>query len=123
MISLQTLSKATAQEVFDQVASHLLTQKNKSQDQELSCRYRGNDGTSCAAGCLISDSEYDEIMMEGQTWQTLVYNKRAPDAHMYLIDELQATHDKVAEGLWKLQLELVAKNNGLATTVLDKYND
>jgi hypothetical protein len=122
MISLQTLHKATAQEVFDQVASHLLTQKNKSQDEELSCRYRGNGGTSCAAGCLISDSEYNEIM-EGQTWQTLVYNKRAPDAHMYLIDELQATHDKVAEGLWKLQLELVAKHNGLATTVLDKYND
>jgi hypothetical protein len=41
---------------------------------------------------------------------------------MYLIDELQATHDKVAEGLWKLQLELVAKHNGLATTVLDKYD-
>jgi hypothetical protein len=121
MISLQTLHKATAQEVFDQVASHLLTQKSKSQDDELSCRYRGNDGTSCAAGCLISDSEYNEIM-EGQTWQTLVYNKRAPDAHMYLIAELQAAHDNAAEGLWKLQLELVAKNNGLATTVLDKYD-
>lgn len=121
MISLQTLHKATAQEVFDQVASHLLTQKNKSQDEELSCRYRGNDGASCAAGCLISDSEYNEIM-EGQTWQTLVYNKRVPEAHMYLIDELQATHDRVAEGLWKLQLELVAKHNGLATTVLDKYD-
>ena len=122
MISLQTLHKATAQEVFDQVASHLLTQKNRSQDEELNCRYRGNDGTSCAAGCLISDSEYTEII-EGQTWQTLVYNKRASDAHMYLIYELQAAHDKTPPGLWKLQLELVAKNNALATTVLDKYND
>lgn len=121
MISLQTLSNATAQEVFDQVASHLLTQKIRSQDEELNCRYRGNNGTSCAAGCLIADSEYDELI-EGQTWQTLVYNKRAPEAHMYLIDELQAAHDKAPLNTWKLQLKLIAKNNGLATTVLDKYD-
>lgn len=122
MISLLTLHKVTAQEVFDQVASHLLTQKIKSRDEDLNCSYRGRSGTSCAAGCLISDSEYDEDM-EGAPWLTLVHSNRVPEAHMSLIAELQKTHDNTPLGMWKLQLELVAKNRGLATTVLDKFYD
>ena len=122
MISLHTLHKATAQDVFDQVASHLLSQKIKSRDEDLNCSYRGRSGTSCAAGCLISDSEYDADM-EGAPWLTLVHINRVPDAHMSLIAELQWTHDNTPLGMWKLRLEQVAKNRGLATTVLDKYND
>lgn len=122
MISLQTLSKATAQEVFDQVASHLLTQKIRSQDEELNCQYRGDNGTSCAAGCLMLDSEYDP-MWEQVPWRTLALNCYVPDTHMYLISELQNVHDKARLDEWKFRLELVAKNYALATTVLDKYND
>ena len=67
MITLKTLPQATAQEVFDQVAKHLLTQMKKSvakraaesaSDSKDYCMYRGFDGTKCAAGCLISDDEY-----------------------------------------------------------------
>ena len=67
MITLKTLGKATAQEVFDQVATHLLTQNERSLDG-ASCSYRNCDGLKCAAGCLISDDEYDN-QMEGIDWR------------------------------------------------------
>ena len=55
----------TKQEVFDKVATHLLTQ-NKRSLEDTSCVYRAKDGSMCAAGCLIPDEEYTPAL-EG--WQ------------------------------------------------------
>lgn len=61
MIALKTLAQVTDQEVFDQVKTHLLSQKVKSMSRTLedTCAYRSANSLKCAAGCLIGDDEYD----------------------------------------------------------------
>ena len=55
-INLSNLAQASTQEVFDFVAIHLLTQNEKSGDDQV-CYYRSPTGLKCAAGCLIADDE------------------------------------------------------------------
>lgn len=55
-ITLKNLHEATEQQVFDQVAGHLLTQKEVLPSP--ACFYRGPNGLKCAAGCLIANDEY-----------------------------------------------------------------
>jgi hypothetical protein len=62
MITLKTLGKATLQQVFDQVANHLMDQGERAatvnSSGRVTCYYRLND-LKCAAGCLIGDDEYE----------------------------------------------------------------
>jgi hypothetical protein len=52
-----------SQEIFDFVIAHLQKQNSISVKSGV-CQYRGDAGTSCAVGCLISDDLYD-VKMEG----------------------------------------------------------
>lgn len=108
MINLKTLPEATAQEVFDQVAKHLLTQMRKSfrsfKGAEY-CVYRGDDGLKCAAGCLIADDEYDESSMERRSWYGI---GAVPNDHSDLIRELQIVHDECDVSIWAERLNYVA---------------
>lgn len=103
-ITLKTLPEATKQQVFDQVAKHLLTQKKVSY-QDGGCAYRqhsdfvGEKTIMCAAGCLIADDEYDKQKMEGFNWRDLVNDNLVPKAHHDLIRVLQAIHDS-AQCYW-----------------------
>lgn len=128
MITLKTLPDATAQEVFDQVAKHMLKQQSQSM-RNSSCAYRGNDGKMCAAGCLIADDEYN-IGMDGgpseggRQWDSLVNDDEVPNAHQNLIEALQAVHDGVdpeKEGLqlWITDLRDIAKDYDLNADVLN----
>lgn len=118
MITLKTLSQATEQEVFDQVAKHMLTQNKKSKDirRELSydgCLYRSPDGLKCAAGCLIADDEYDP-KFENKHWGALTasFPDVIPLKHEELISDLQEIHDTVDVYYWKDYLiELTNKFN------------
>ena len=105
MITLATLSEATAQEVFNQVATHLLTQNKKCIKDEI-CRYRF-DRLKCAAGCLIADNEYEESF-GGRSWSALVDDKYVPKAYEQLIIHLQKIHDIYNPSEWKGQLEKLA---------------
>lgn len=112
MITLKTLPKATAQEVFDQVTRHLLTQMKRAVSSELiggnGCMYRlGN--LKCAAGCLIGDDEYNEALMEHHDWSSLLSRKLVPRAHFDLILELQQIHDGYLPLTWRAQLKCLAK--------------
>ena len=70
-ITLATLPQATAQQVFDQVKTHMMAQYAKSVGQNSDvCLYRGPDGLKCAAGCLISDEEAETIP-EMKGWQVM----------------------------------------------------
>jgi hypothetical protein len=105
-ITLATLHLATEQEVFEQVAKHLLKQNSKSgiylqgASSDMSCRYRGLDGLSCAAGCLMSEEEFN-YNMEGKDWFGVVNARYAPDVHKYLIFDLQNVHDNWDVVSWK----------------------
>lgn len=112
MITLKTLADATEQEVFDQVANHLLTQMKKSEDY-VNCLYRSSDGLKCAAGCLISDDEY-KPEFEQSGWHALreEFPHMITMKHMDLIYHLQYIHDDLDVDDWKAALiEFSTANN------------
>ncbi|UAV84634.1 hypothetical protein PHB09_139 [Pseudomonas phage PHB09] len=114
MITLATLPQATAQEVFDQVSQHMLRQGARSKQAFNGCAYRGDGGLKCAAGCLISDEEYNSGMdnnPEGTGWVSLKERGEVPKEHFHLISRLQKLHDdedlKVSD--WPYELANLAK--------------
>ncbi|MBS7458845.1 hypothetical protein [Coralloluteibacterium stylophorae] len=113
-ITLATLPAATAQEVFDQVARHLMTQGEPAMNADgSSCVYHAADGLMCAAGCLIAPEEM-RTDWEGRSWDSAT-RRGAPEAHVGLIERLQTVHDS-ARGIptsevlprWRAGLSRVA---------------
>jgi hypothetical protein len=101
MITLQTLEQATAQEVFEQAAIHLLTQNEKCKGLIKSgkeiCVYKNDKNQKCAAGCFISGEEYMREF-EANSWLDLVKEFNITPKHQVLIGELQNIHDtKIVE--------------------------
>ena len=128
MITLATLGEATEQEVFDQVATHLLTQMQKCRKEGTGyCQYRNEEGLKCAAGCLISDEEYDSRMddntgQKGTSWRCLMDNELVPiTKHAELIAGLQHIHDSWSPDTWYEDLRMMTMNHELNTTVLDTF--
>lgn len=123
-ITLATLSEATAQQVFDQVALHLLTQNEKSLVSNFEkCVYRGDRGLMCAAGCLIGDDEYQPYFddSENNLWGSLVQSGYFPPQHTGLIQELQSIHDMNHPFDWQQQLQSAAKSFGLSDDVVTSF--
>ena len=127
MITLKTLPDATAQQVFDQVAEHLLTQNKQCiQYPEMVtslgpiCSYRNPSGEKCAAGCLIGDDEYFPDKFEGRGWSNLVANKLIPNNHAWLIGMLQSIHDSHKPADWPTELCDVAEMYKLSTDIIKK---
>lgn len=124
-ITLATLPQATAQEVFDQVARHLLQQGKKSGHAisggplAFYCSYREGN-LKCAAGCLIGDEEYS-MDMENSVWSTLVIEGRVPDTHARLIGRLQVVHDQHNPDQWQRGLRAVAREFDLDESVVLDY--
>jgi hypothetical protein len=114
MITLATLPQATAQQVYDQVKAHLLKQGKKSTNPIvlMECLYRAPGGLKCAAGCLISDEEYNP-QMEGRPWRSLITIKLTPSDHELLITELQYVHDDHDPEEWAQQLKDLANRHNL----------
>lgn len=112
MITLKTLPDATEQEVFDQVVTHLLTQNNKALEEgsDSNCVYRAPKGLKCAAGCLISDEEYDPCI-EGESWPPSNYT--VTSEHAKFICELQLIHDRKNICDWEYYLRELAIRKGL----------
>jgi hypothetical protein len=55
----------TRREIFLKIKAHLLAQGRKAERERAGtpeCRYRTEDGLSCAVGCLIPKNAYDERM-------------------------------------------------------------
>lgn len=123
-ITLATLPQATAQEVFDQVARHLLTQRKRSLRDGISgaCMYKAAGGLACAAGCLIADDEYD-YSFESWSWEYLVANREDfPARHSSLITSLQVIHDSSFPTEWSYVLAVLANNEGLSPAVIEEFS-
>lgn len=114
-ITLATLKNATTQEVFTQVATHLLTQMKKSNEYNGgACLYRSPDNLMCAVGCLISDEEY-ESGMEGNSADVML-NRSGYLVSVKtggLLTALQCIHDMGSPARWRRELELLAGKNKL----------
>ncbi len=105
----------TAQQVFDRVATHLLTQQKMSGKVDH-CYYR-KDGLSCAVGCLIPDEVY-AAKMEGLGIAGLRQNYQwfgdvGLSPHEGLLRALQIIHDDVPVTGWLNHLQYLARSQGL----------
>lgn len=111
MITLATLNDATEQEVFDQIARHLLTQGKPSRDADGNCVYRNNEGLMCAAGCLLTNEEYNPSFDEdnGKPWAYISAGRN----HKTLIVRLQEIHDGYHHTTWETTLRFTAQIRGL----------
>ena len=115
------------QEIFDKVASHLLTQGKQSTDLDGNCLYRRADGLKCAIGCLIPDELYD-VEMEGADIAMLA--ERIPGTLKAIglspVDfnyagSLQLIHDSYSPEHWVAQLYRMARDFGLKDSVLKEF--
>jgi hypothetical protein len=113
-ITLQTLSTATPQEVFDQVVSHL----NSQEFWILS--YRDDDVPGCALGCLISDQEWSQIgdMNNYAPWSYLLIQNLVPPDHFILLTDLQYLNDRYCPNDRTDVLVEYARLNSLETTAI-----
>lgn len=85
------------QHEFNEVCKHLIKQGKKARNFIGQCRYRTEDGLSCAVGCRIPDSAYTPEM-EGRGVYSLLdefSNKLPPEieAYKYMFCLLQNVHD------------------------------
>lgn len=112
MITMKTLHQYSAQEIFNQVATHLLTQMKRSVDDFGFCAYRGSNGLKCAAGCLIADDEYF-YDFEGFRWSHLVTIGKVSKKHKEMIKRLQYVHDSCLVDEWYESLSKIANYCGL----------
>lgn len=124
-ITLATLAQATPQQVFNQVATHMLTQNQHSMLKCGGCAYRSSAGFKCAVGCLIADNEYRDDM-EGTNVSGLLAQCGAfpqalthPLPHVGLLSKLQMIHDRQPVGEWRMLLRTLATCHGFDTTVLE----
>lgn len=104
MITLKTLPQATAQEVFEQGARHMLMQGEPCINDEGHCVYRSGE-LKCVGGCFISDGEY-KTSMESKVWEVLMEERLVPCDHHELIGEMQSIHDEFKDfpDLWQREL-------------------
>lgn len=129
----------TNQEIFDKVATHLLTQNARSTANYRAgapCRYRGDGGKSCAIGCLIPDELYDAAI-ENVTARVFCrgpYPKSKgelkarkigealgfEEKHVLLLTDLQKVHDLAEPTAWKNKLRDVADKHGFSSEVLSQ---
>ena len=124
-ITLANLPQASAQDVLDHVASHLLTQGERAlslepgaPDETIACVYRTSTGLKDAAGCLMTDEEYD-VDMEGYTWESLALAGVVPHRHSALINALSGVHDNYRPEQWKSRLLNVAFLFNLGTAAIE----
>lgn len=118
MITLATLGQATAQEVYNQVKEHLLTQRKQCAKGDTGCSYRNDDGLKCAAGALIADEEYlpemDVVEEVGTAWCNLIERGLVPSTeHDALITSLQIVHDTEEVHHWETEIMRVAVEHNL----------
>lgn len=113
------------QTLFNTVATHLLTQSAKSISNR-ECRYRGDDGLSCAAGCLIPDDQYDQTLEGsgvGHRKVLAVLEGIVEPEDIDLLRDLQLVHDYDPVRQWWFLLAKVADDYQLELPTIMKENN
>ena len=109
------------QETYDKVCSHLLTQRAKSlhnkHEDIQSCAYRGDEGRTCAIGCLIADAYYNPSMegvgVENMSVQKALRFSGVDLSFTNLLAKLQSVHDVYEVEDWETRLRAIAEKEGL----------
>lgn len=127
-ITLENLESSTAQEVFDFVAHHMLTQGERSEghknSQITTCLYRNHKGMACAAGCLMTAEQAAAAdSLAESTWPDVVDESIATHVHMDLITGLQSIHDDRQPFAWREQLTEFAELWNVSSAILDTVEE
>lgn len=97
----------TKNEIFNKVATHLLKQNKRSENEVggSTCLYRGPYGLKCAAGVLIPDDVYEprmentlimDLCMQYVSLRNLIGAENIP-----MVQALQHVHDCVPPSHWR----------------------
>ncbi len=118
------------QELFDTVATHLLTQRKPAMARDAggseTCCYRTEDGRKCAAGCLIPD-DVDVRTFNDLPWYQVPQELKVKLGLVDLgkeIHELQKIHDDPINwkcGVISRLLKEFTQTFRLSDAVLDQY--
>lgn len=98
------------QEVFDTVVAHLRAQGCKA-IVDGACKLRGPNGTKCAAGCLIPDSDYDPDWDNKPLLGFQYVFAKVEDSDF--VDKLVVIHDYKEVYAWENQFQKLAERYGL----------
>lgn len=93
----------TKLETIKIVRDHLLKQAKRAVGKDGLCKYRAEDGSRCAAGCLIPDEEYTE-KLEAVGVRKLQRRWKLQDWYghnLAVVERLQNMHDYVAPAYWE----------------------
>jgi hypothetical protein len=119
-----------AQDIFNRVKNHLLTQKTQSNGGNFtnSCAYRGKNNTTCAVGCLIPDELYVATIENATVLNSIRKNDLKYDnakklheiltklgliKHYKLLQDLQNIHDSYSVNNWEYALKCCANRHNL----------
>ena len=129
------VASATAQDIFNYVAEHLLTQNRQSLIHTNPSLFGelGDEGVEwptpilyCAAGCLLKDNEKVRNIVnercEFNSWDQLSRKGYTPNNQIELIDDLVIVHDRFDPEQWRAQLKEVAKKHKLDSSLRMKLN-
>ncbi len=112
------------QEVFDFVVRHLRRQGRRAEAARSGqCRYRGAEGSMCAAGCLIADEQYTSHLEGKLVWRgspvgLAIAVSVGFEPCSRLLGSLQTTHDGYAPEEWPGYLRKVAFCHGIQDSVV-----
>ena len=113
----------TIKQIIDKVENHLLKQNAKSVNSGDSCRYRGDNGMSCAIGCLISDEMYDpsiegkgvlSAILKSKLTHVVGVQNTAKNQKLSLLGELQNVHDMYFVEHWPDELAKLRIEYGIS---------
>jgi len=106
LILKKVIGLMNKQEIFERVFHHLWNQNKQSSikegDSELgSCMYRTDDGRMCAAGCLITDDNYnpdiERTTVSAPRVLRALVNSGVPRDLISFVGDLQQIHDSWEE--------------------------
>lgn len=122
-VTVDNLDQATAQNVFETIARHLLAQNKQSRNNEGLCCYRGEEGSMCAAGVLIPNEKYDPKMdnVKSTAWCFIADRYSFSRNHDGLIGGLQYIHDGWAPYEWPEKLIDFAQSRNLNADFVLEY--
>jgi hypothetical protein len=110
-------------QIINKVGNHLLKQNAKSIDSDNACRYRGDNGMSCAIGCLLPDEMYDPLI-EGKGVVSDILKARLKHVvgvknssriqKLTLLGELQNLHDMYFVEHWPEELAKLKIEYGIS---------
>ena len=83
------------------------------------CAYRGDDNLKCAAGCLMSDDEYQRDWDDHPTgWPVLIGRGAVNANNAMFISVLQELHDGSKPEEWRGRLISLASSRALCSDFL-----